>query len=340
MRGFPLTSAPPAGGERLYLDTLGVISGLKWSTTFPGGCTTLECNLHLPPEFSHVALMAGRRLAVQIGVDPIWAGKLLAPERGSPWKIRGIGIASMGNDYRITAAASLTAAVDAAISRGLPWTRPAALSTQNVALSARNVTDALAAVGKAEGKGWLVTPSGVVSMITIPTAPTLILQTSRPIMATMSGYYTALVAIYSTGTSTTAKVTVTDTAAIARFGRVEAEIDITSLGTLTSAVATTRAQAILDANKPRLRVTDPIPVAPGQLRTVGGAAVDLATVQAGTVVRLQQGDFGREFLTEPFTPLDLLIGETLYDATTETLTITPVGETRHDLKAALYGAAA
>lgn len=74
------TSNPDADGtDRIYLDQLGTVSGLRYSSQWPGGAKDLSCRLSVPPEFSHRALSPGRDIGVTVGAEDGWLGTLLTP---------------------------------------------------------------------------------------------------------------------------------------------------------------------------------------------------------------------------------------------------------------------
>lgn len=74
------TSAPDdAGSDRIYLGQLGETSGLRYSSSFPGGSKALSCVLDVDPLFTHRALTPGRDVGVTCGADDAWLGTLNAP---------------------------------------------------------------------------------------------------------------------------------------------------------------------------------------------------------------------------------------------------------------------
>lgn len=67
------------GGDRVYLDQLGRVSGLRYSSSYSGGSKALSCVLDVDPLFTHRALSPGRDLGATVGADDIWLGTLNDP---------------------------------------------------------------------------------------------------------------------------------------------------------------------------------------------------------------------------------------------------------------------
>lgn len=74
------TSTPDdSGSDRIYLGMLGDVSGLRYSSAFPGGSKALSCTLDVDPLFTHRALTPGRDVGVTCGAEETWLGQLNAP---------------------------------------------------------------------------------------------------------------------------------------------------------------------------------------------------------------------------------------------------------------------
>lgn len=65
--------------DRIYLDELGTVSGLRYSSIFPGGSKALSCVLDVDPLYTHRALTPGRDVGVTCGAAEAWLGQLNAP---------------------------------------------------------------------------------------------------------------------------------------------------------------------------------------------------------------------------------------------------------------------
>lgn len=78
------TSAPDSDGtDRIYLDSLGAVTGLRVSHQYPGGCKAVSCTLRVSPDFTHRALTPGRDVGVTAGADDVWLGTLNVPAVGA-----------------------------------------------------------------------------------------------------------------------------------------------------------------------------------------------------------------------------------------------------------------
>ena len=122
-RQFSIYTEAPAGGGRVYLDSLGYISGLTWSHTWPGGPSSLAANLQTDYDLQSPGLLAGRRIIILSGGTTVWRGTMDPPKRGNPWTVSAVGIAAAAKTFAAVygAGASVFAdnIVDNAISRGL-----------------------------------------------------------------------------------------------------------------------------------------------------------------------------------------------------------------------------
>lgn len=117
----------------------------------------------------------------------------------------------------------------------------------------------------------------------------------------------------------------------AKYGRWETSIDLTGQGALNLSEASATAAQGLARYGYRARWTQPFIATHGFLTTTGGVPVDLATVTAGSVVRIFAADLGAPEPGETFDALDVLIGETTYDEDAGTLQLTPAEAERKDL---------
>lgn len=63
-----------AGSDRIYLSQLGPVTGLRYSSAFPGGAKSLSCTLAVDPAFTHRALAPGRDCGVTVGACDEWMG--------------------------------------------------------------------------------------------------------------------------------------------------------------------------------------------------------------------------------------------------------------------------
>ncbi len=343
--------------DRIFLDQLGkvaVVSGLTWTTCWPGGDLEATANLTAAPDLVHRALTPGRRATITCGGANRWQGNLDEPARGNPWQLHLTGTAGLASQFGAGQYArygggtnppiNVDAIVDDAASRGLPYTRggatlgpPAGFASS----SSGTVAQALADYGIATGTVWSLRPQpaggpALITMGTIPTTASMILSATDILNPTMAGYFTQVLVTYATGfVGQLGSVLVSDAAAVGKYGRREAPLDITGQGAQNAATATLLGQQWLNANKPQLRYTTQITVQPGQLTIPGGGPVDLMTVRAGCLLRVIDVDPTHNAMLTPG-PLKLLVGTTSYSTTTGALTVTPAGAVGQDLKSVLY----
>lgn len=348
MSRLAVYSEANSGGDRIYLDTVGILSGLRYSTAFPGGDATAQWQMFFDARTTHRALGSNRRITIPIGTTTGWSGYLDNPQRGNPWQFTATGRMIDAKNYQADApttgnALALNEVVDAAISRGVGWTRPSSLpSVTNAQNQTGSITlnDALTQVAQAVGQYWSLSRTLAVTMAALPATLSYVLMASDTAGGrTLDDYVTDVYVTYLDWQSY-APTTILRSATSRPFGRVEAVLDITNLNAIPLAQAQAAGDAYLATNSARLRFLGAFTVTPGQLLNPGGAAVDLATVQAGSVVRI--------LLTDPDTAagelalgaVQLVVGQTDYDVDSDTLTLTPLDVAQTGLGAYLRGAAA
>lgn len=348
-RALIYTEVPAGGSDRQWLDRItpgpAVVTGIKWSTQYPGGDISFSAALNAQPNLVHHGLTAGRRVTILGGCAVRWQGVLDEPRRGNPWQLSGTGLAALAKQYgsvgntAVGSAIALNTIVDNAIARGLPWTRPAALPSAGASTaSGQTVDGAFAEVSKANGQFWSLSVLGAVTMAAPPTTPMYLLATTQALNPTMVGYATQVVVAFNNSSGPNIdQRTVTDATAIAAFGKREALLDLTGNGTMSATAATAYGTTWLTQNKPQLRYTNPILVQPKQLTVPGGGPVDLMTVRAGCLVTVTDVDPTHENQLAAG-PLSFLVGQTDYDADAHTLTLTPLGVQGTDFVSVLYGA--
>lgn len=322
-----------AGTDRVYLDTVAITGNHRFETCYPGGPSLATWTVDMPATASHRALLPGRKVELFNGATLVWAGRLDDPKRGEPWECSAVGIGSLATTF--TAAYwDVNGNIDGAINRGLPWTRPADMNTDvpwTVGNGTQRLDEALTTSLTAAGKAWRVAPAGVVSSEAWPTAVTHQVWPANVPPSTFANYYTTAMVTFHDSATTTSTTTVTNTAAVARFGYVEVPLDLTALGTLTAGWAAYYAQYWLDRQSAALTFTEPLILRPGQVRAVGGGAVDLLSVRAGHVAQVMVTDPSHSPLRDPTKPIQGVVAKTSYDAITEELTLSFGEERRDDL---------
>lgn len=322
------------GSDRVYLDALGQVQALRILTNKTGDLSA-TWQMSLDSRTDHRALTPGRFVSIPVG-GSAWQGVLGQPQRGSGdvWTFNAFGLPWMTKNYTAVAATSgngykLDEVVDAAISRGLPYTRPSALPALGAGeqgSGAGTVADSLNTVCDTKGKTWTVNRSR--QIIAGPREPTtvayILLANDTAGGRYPVGFVTDVIVTYIRS-SDYSQQTITRSAASRPFGRVEYPLDITSRGAISTADAQEAGDNWLVKNGTRLQFTGAFTVTPGQLLTPGGSAVDLGTVQTldGTVkVLLTDPDAAAGELASG--PVNLPVGQTEYDVDADVLYLTPL----------------
>lgn len=328
-------SDAPQGGDRVWLDGLGIITGLTFSTAYPGGADAASWNFLVPEAFEHRALTPGRRIEILNGASRCWKGRLQEPTPGTPWNCAAVGIGTEAANWRAFAptsnnALALNEVVDQAIARGLQWTRSATLPTEagtNQASASMTVADAMSQVADDNNQYWKVDNRGAVTLGSAPASPThLFYAVDTAGARTLNGFVTTLYLHYTDSTSKTVKTVVsTNAAAALKFGPLEDEYDLTGVGTMAAGHAQQYSDALLAKLTPKTYFSDQYTATYGQVCSLGGQPVDLATIAAGIMIRVHYvtpSDTGELAHADA---ANVLIGATEYDSDTDTLTLTPVG---------------
>jgi hypothetical protein len=330
-------TAQPDGTQRVSLDSLGDVAGLTFSNATPGGDTACSLSLSVPVGANPPGLGTGRILTTYDGPCPVWSGLLADPQRGAPWKISAQGLSSLANNYlALDATGNLTrdpnVAIDAAIARGLPWTRNTTLTlpTPSVVVNDAYLGSLLDAITLAAGLHWQVDSYGAVTMVAQPTTPTWVLtSTNTPGGRTLDNSATDVYVRYLPAVS------------VALPGGGSTIV----AGPPTSTPAPSNppqgfGNGALAKIQPRASFSGSITVLPGDLLTLGGQPVRLSTVRAGTVVKMVgiQPDpvYGEQTFS---TSVQIVIGQWDYAATTGVATLTPLGGAKRDFASLLQSLA-
>ncbi|MDQ2876139.1 MAG: hypothetical protein M3Y33_15645 [Actinomycetota bacterium] len=327
-----------------WLSRLGHVAGLSYSWVLPGGPDQMQCTLQVPPQYRTEALNPGRIVRIFRGGSCIWDGKLDEPQPTTQgWTITAHGAGNFGTDYRnIWTSWDQNSPVLAAVARGLRWNVPTISSTglyllQQEDSGSQTITDFLNLLTTYGGYSWYVGRGNVLSVFPLPntelpSAANRLLITRSPLARTIAADINTLVARYQA----TADDTTGTTGAVATYGLggasvaasvaahqpMEAYVDLTQSGVISLGTAQAAAAGVLTQFQ-RAAFTGSFTVQPGQLRTMGGAPVDLGSDQAGTVVRLLVSDYGYGGEVIPG-PLQFIVGNYAYDDTTQTATVTPL----------------
>jgi hypothetical protein len=327
-------SDAPQGGDRVWLDGLGIVTGLTYSSTYPGGPDQASWNLLVPEAFEHRALTPGRRIEVINGASRVWRGRLQEPTPGTPWNCAAVGIGAEGTSYRAYAptsnnALALNEVVDQAIARGLPWKRSGTLPTEtgtNQGSASMTVTDALNQVADDNNLYWRVDATGSLTMGgSPPNATHLFFAVDTAGARTLNGYVTTIFVHYTDSTSKTVKTVMSsNAAAAAKFGVIEDEFDLSGVGSMSATHAQQYADSLITKIGPHTYFSDQYTATYGQLCNIGGQPVDLATAYAGMDLRVHYVAPSATGEVYPGQAADVLIGAVQYDSDNDTLTLTPV----------------
>jgi hypothetical protein len=331
-----------------WLGSLGHVTDLTYSFVSPGGCDQLTCTLEVPATYRTTALNPGRAVSVIRGGHQVWFGKLDEPvPTTSGWTVTAEGAGNFGTDfvaqYTSTWPTSIPdQPINNAITRGLQWANPGVGSPsgmwlgQEVDSGAQTITDLLNLVCTRGGLSWYVSshpgglPGNDLSVFTLPTMVNRLLVCTTPVPRTLGGDINTIWIRYesaadnaTTGASATYALTsVTNAASVTAHGKMEAYLDLSSAGVLTSGAAQTVGSNVL-ALYQRASFAGPFTVQPGQLLNTGGQAVDLGCEQAGKVCKLILTDYGYGGEVNASVPLTFLTGAYSYNDQTQTATISP-----------------
>jgi hypothetical protein len=329
--GVWLTTIAPAWG------------GLKTSTRVNGDW---QMSFNIATEgkvghWRHPAIRFGARVEVFYGPIIVWAGTLTEPDWDSGEMVALGASRDAENAMSITAGGVATTipntAIDAAIARGVvSWTRLDSFGTTAVGVAddggglvtLQSVLDAWAQENNSQWRvdrqrrlviaptseatvDWFITPgSGVMGSADDERVDRVFVR----YLASASG--TLATASYPSTSPT---------------GGIERPLDITDRGAMTSTKATSIAQAEWAKLQGRSGWTNGLTLTRGQVTTPGGVIADLFMVRAGQTVRLLGVPDPRGLAHN----IDVVIGDTDYDATEDTIQINPVGRAARDQESAL-----
>lgn len=334
-----------ADGTPVPLSTIATVSNLAWSTGWKNGqaagCQQASWEMDLPLRATHPALTPGRRVEVWDGATRPFAGVLTEPGRGEPWQLAAKGLGRVGSDFLCLTGTGVTSSIpdtviDAAVARGLPWRRYDSLSTSPYSSSSStadlNRVDALLDACMAEQqKTWAVWGDGLVTAAPDPTSPKWVLTPGSAVMGTADdefathvyGRYVTGVSPYGEPTSWATAVA-GDDAAAARWGRREYPLDLTALGVMTAPRASLLAAGRLAQAGSRIGFISAIEASTTTLTHVGGAPANLSQVRGGDMLRIF-GILDSLGNMAVMGAVDIVIGQTDYEAGAPTIKISPVG---------------
>lgn len=286
-----------------WLSALMPWGDLEWVTSWPGGTESITFDVAR----NHRLFRPDARVEIDRGGVRLALGSLLDTPRGAPLQAEGLhrkaedepALSSLGN-----ATLAVGEAVDAAITRGLPWSRPnpdyAYASTgainppgsTDVALDPdrlHSLAEELDATAAANGCHWGVGTDGVLQVLPWEPASLHMLPGMTGLAISRDGYASTLHARYLDLTTMTYQtVTATDTAAESRWGRVPRTL--TEPLAQGAAITEADAQQILDGliaqGRSAIGWATSLEVQKGDVVTENGQPVDLCRIHARKTLRL------------------------------------------------------
>lgn len=337
-----------------WLHSRGNVSGVSWSTRWgsgPCGPDVASCVFAVDPDHDTSNLRVGTSFEVHDGGIVGFGGVIDEVSRDFPRTVKARGWARRAEDFEALSAGApssnpRTAATDA-VSRGLPWTNPDAFDNTSIGTigdSVRRLDALLNEWADATGKRWGVDPYGRAFAVTEPTAVSYYLDAAGlDIGVSDEGLFTHIVARYVAtvdvdgNPASYGTVTVSDSAALALYGRRENSVDLTGLGAISGGTATTYATAQLALGL-RPKWLQRATVTGGRLRSPGGLPAHLGSVKAGDVVRLFNipSNLGGTRFTAA---TEVVLGEVSYDSEQPSqITLAPVNLSVRTLADAILAA--
>lgn len=313
----------------IWLTDIGSFGEVTYSEDLLHGCQSASWSM--APGTRHPLLRSGSQVVIYEGSIPLWSGLLSEPAGDGSFSAfgahnRGVGVLAIDGGGLATNVPQT--AVDAAIARGaVPWKRVAPMSTDPVGeLDALLMLNALLDRSSENGAAqWRVNHLGQVEAITPAIKPrwSVLLAADRA-STSDDDYVTHLNVIYQVSPGVLSQFTyITPDSAVAadRWGWQEALLDLTGLGVITGTKANEYAAARMTATGPRLTLSEPLTLHPGQLCTIGGTAAGWAAVHPGQMVRMFGVPDRSRAVVHPYT--DMVIGS--LDRSATTLTLKPQG---------------
>lgn len=338
-------------GNPFPLDWLAPVLGLSWKTGWrngsPGGFQQVSWKMDLDPNSTPPLLRAGRVVELYDGLTCVGVALLSEPKRGRPWEFVARGLSEVARDYVALDSSAgptsvLDTALDAAIVRGAPWTRPASIKATAYSANATTrdlnyISDLADAVCEDLAKTWAVWGDRAFVAAADPTTPDWYYYPLDGLMGEAdTQFQTHLYGRYVTTLSGTPPVpSAWDTATAAnddgaaRWTRREAIVDLTALGAITGGRAAELVADKLARVGPRLGFTEGFTGTSDNLFTPGGVPARLQQVRAGQMVRVC-GVLDTLGNLIPGLTTDVVLGETFYEDGASVVGLAPVGLVERD----------
>lgn len=304
----------------------------RYSST-GGGLQVVSFKLACPPGYTHPSLRQGASVQVLRGPVSLGSARLADPDRDG-WSFVADGLYRQAEHFTADGSTSPSAVVTAANSRGMGWNgvgnlNGASLSTTSeTAKQLNTVADVLNEYARLNNMRWGLDVTNTPYMVADPTAVTLALTPGVPKMATAADDYASRVtvryvsAVSGTPAAPSAWALASASTTTTPHGIRETFEDITNLGLLSGATATTYAQQILATKTARPAFTEAVEVAPTELTNLGGQPV--APWQSLTGQRIRHfGILDSDGQAAYGKTLEWVVGATTYRPSEGTLIVAP-----------------
>lgn len=348
------------------LGALGPVSGLEWVTRWSydqvSGDATAQWQWATTerPAWLH----AGADVVIGDQGRRRWRGRLSEPEENDAgWSCAAYGLGVLAADfdaiYNATTPPAEPAwsptmipdtAIDAAITRGLPWVRSSSVGStaigQDDDSAVLDVLTLLLRAAKLAGKRAVVDQFGVVSLQPDPASPSWLLGGMSNYLGTaddefvtrMWGYYVSGVDGATGAPNAWGLVKAEDNDAADKFGQhIERTVDLRELGLLTSAQAQANVDGRFALVGGRMGWTAGFVISPLWLRTLSGEPANPLAVRAGQMIRMPGVRDSRSQKTNR-AAAQLVVGEARCVADEGACYVTPLGYVPRDFSSALAAA--
>lgn len=342
-----------------WLKQVGGWADLRYTHEYPRGCS--EASWTMEPDTRHQSLYSGALVEIFDGGQRIWRGRLNEPPSDGQFSANGswseasdvLALDGSGNATKVC-----DTAIDAAIARGaISWTRPASINSSNWGVPATSadapmkLLDLLDQSLAGNNRRWWIDPDGNIQtaaevldrpVLRVPHA-----AAGRGLTLADDNYYSHLTGRYFTASATYGTITVGNSSAATKWRRKEAWVDLSPMGVIVSAQATTELTQRLNLTGARMGFAENLNLGYGEITTLGGVPVPLSVVRAtgrphewpfvasngfpsgGLVIRLV-GVWDRSRVTEmPYT--DIMVAKTEYTEGSSTVLLVPQGKAPRDL---------
>lgn len=346
------TYAPDGVSSPVWLGQLGNITGLNYGYAWPGGASSMTCNLLCEPGPRPGAVGLGRVVRVFRGGGGIFEGILNAPQANTAgWTLTAHGNGTYGDNFdAVYSTWNQNDAINQAITRGMRWKNPGSglaatglYLAQQEASGSQSITSFMASLVTYGAYVWGVDQYGFLSTWPLPVAPytpTRILVAQAPADRTITADVDSLFLNYTvtadptttsssgtdttsgTAATTTALTSVSNAAEILAHGTLEQYVDLSAATSISTAGAAQTIGNALLSQYQRANFASPFTVMPGQLLNMGGVPVDLGSENQQQVylVIVYDSAYGGEIYPGP---LCFPGGATTYNDDTGALQITP-----------------